>query len=601
MAKSALQRVSTNKPQLALADELARIARRVQTSTLAFGAAIALLQPETGDFVCQARSGSMAPPLEMPLQKEGSFTGVCIQSGEGLHCEDSETDDRVDTGVIRALGVRSIIAVPIKHQETVIGVLATFSPVRGAFTDIEVSALKTAADHVAGLVQGDGFLSRPPIPQDTIVKPSTAETRLILSPTVQILRRTGLYLAPQAPKTTPKTTRVRPISLYLGARAGTLFLIGSIAVLLTVGVTAYLRPGKLKWRAARHHARAASKQPAAVSLQRAPIQSAASPPTSDQVIEERLAKTPIPPATSLETPIRPSASPRIQIGQSAKHAETEPQVNSPQASETSARIQIVQGGQHAKTEAQVKSPPVSEASPRIQIVQGAKHAKTEAQVESPQASEASPRIEIVQGAKHAKTVAHVASPHAATASPRIQIVQGAKHAKTEAQVKSPQASEASPRIQIVQGAKHAKTEAQVESPQASEALPTIASTGQPAVASTVPPPSLASISPKGGLSAIFGAAPDLPRQIHELQPPQLVRSVPAVSPEFARQRRIRSVVLVKATIAKDGTVAKAEFAGGLPIFRDSALDAVRHRRYKPAMLDGQPVEQQIEIQLDFHP
>jgi len=547
MAKSALQRVSTNKPQLALADELARIARRVQTSTLAFGAAIALLQPETGDFVCQARSGSMAPPLEMPLQKEGSFTGLCIQSGEALHCEDSETDDRVDTGVIRALGVRSIIAVPIKHQETVIGVLATFSPVRGAFTDIEVSALKTAADHVAGLVQGDGFLSRPPIPQDTIVKPSTAETRLILSPTVQILRRTGLYLAPQAPKTTPKTTRVRPISLYLGARAGTLFLIGSIAVLLTVGVTAYLRPGKLKWRAARHHARAASKQPAAVSLQRVPIQSAASPPTSDQVIEERLAKTPIPPATSLETPIRPSASPRIQIGQSAKHAETEPQVNSPQASETSARIQIVQGGQHAKTEAQVESPRVSEASPRIQIVQGA------------------------------------------------------KHAKTEAQVKSPQASEASPRIQIVQGAKHAKTEAQVESPQASEALPTIASTGQPAVASTVPPPSLASISPKGGLSAIFGAAPDLPRQIHELQPPQLVRSVPAVYPEFARQRRIRSVVLVKATIAKDGTVAKAEFAGGLPIFRDSALDAVRHRRYKPAMLDGQPVEQQIEIQLDFHP
>jgi len=574
MAKSALQRVSTNKPQLALADELARIARRVQTSTLAFGAAIALLQPETGDFVCQARSGSMAPPLEMPLQKEGSFTGLFIQSGEALHCEDSETDDRVDTGVIRALGVRSIIAVPIKHQETVIGVLATFSPVRGAFTDIEVSALKTAADHVAGLVQGDGFLSRPPIPQNTIVKPSTAETRLILSPTVQILRRTGLYLAPQAPKTTPKTTRVRPISLYLGARAGTLFLIGSIAVLLTVGVTAYLRPGKLKWRAARHHARAASKQPAAVSLQRVPIQSAASPPTSDQVIEERLAKTPIPPATSLETPIRPSASPRIQIGQSAKHAETEPQVNSPQASETSARIQIVQGGQHAKTEAQVESPRVSEASPRIQIVQGAKHAKTEAQVKSPQASEA---------------------------SPRIQIVQGAKHAKTEAQVKSPQASEASPRIQIVQGAKHAKTEAQVESPQASEALPTIASTGQPAVASTVPPPSLASISPKGGLSAIFGAAPDLPRQIHELQPPQLVRSVPAVYPEFARQRRIRSVVLVKATIAKDGTVAKAEFAGGLPIFRDSALDAVRHRRYKPAMLDGQPVEQQIAIQLDFHP
>src|SRR5919108_3638058 len=178
MAKSALKkRASSSKPQLTLADELARIAKRAQTSTLAFGSAIALLDPGTGDFFCSARSGAMAPPLGMRLQVEHSFTGLCIQSGEILHCKDSETDERVDTAVIRALGVRSIVAAPIKDQSAVIGVFAVFSPVCGAFSDIHVSALKTAADHVAALVQGDHNASVPET-RTAIVEAATAETQL---------------------------------------------------------------------------------------------------------------------------------------------------------------------------------------------------------------------------------------------------------------------------------------------------------------------------------------------------------------------------------------------------------------------------------------
>ena len=464
MAKSALKRVSTSKPQLTLADELARIARRAQTSTLAFGAAIALLDPGTGDFFCSARSGGMAPPLGMRLQLEHSFTGLCIQSGELLHCKDSETDDRVDTAVIRALGVRSIIAAPIKDQGTVIGVFAVFSPVQGAFSDIQMSALRTAADHVAALVRGDRDASIAPTTRTPIVEAATVETRLALSPIAQMARRSGLALAPPYRRPPVRTTKLRK---QVWAR--TLVMITAVAALLIVGARPFWKTSKLRPRPARHHARVAPTQPAAVSLPTAPAANrpaASSSPASTQVIAADLAQTPIPPSTSVKTLVQASAVPRIRV---------------------------------------------------------------------------------------------------------------------------------------VRGATQIQAEPKPESPGETEAPPTMPSTARAAVVGALPPPSLASISPSSSLSEILEPAPSLPRQVHEVEPPQLVHSIPLVYPEFARQRRIRGLVLVKARIAKDGTVAKAEFAGGLPIFRDSALDAVRRWRYKPAMRDGQPVERQIEIQLDFHP
>ena len=464
MAKSAPQRVRSNQPELALADELARIARRAQTSTLAFGAAIALLEPGTADFFCRARSGSMAPPVGIRLQVERSFTGLCIQSGEVLHCEDSETDDRVDTAVIRALGVRSIIAAPIKDQGTVIGVFAVFSPIRGAFSEIHVSALKTMSDHVAELVRGEGIARKPPATQTALVKASTIETRLAVSPAVQLLRRSGLALVPRYSRPPVRTT-----NLHRKVRATTLILITAVAALVVVGARTFLRTSKQRSRADRHHAGAASTEPAAVSLQPAPVSirpAASPPPASTQVISGRVAKPPILPSTSPEAPIRPSTLPRVRMVRGAEHAQVEPRPESGRES---------------------------------------------------------------------------------------------------------------------------------EGPTASR------SATQPAVADAVPPPTLSSVSQAGSLSAVLVPAPSLPRQAREVEPPQLVHSVPVAYPEFARQRRIRSLVLVKARIGKDGTVAKAEFAGGLPIFQDSALAAVRRWRYKPAMRDGQPVEQQIEIRLDFHP
>src|SRR5262249_279847 len=115
-------------------DELTVIAKRAQSFANASGTAIALSEGNADEIICRARAGSTAPEVGTALRVEGTFTGLCIQTGKELSCDDAETDSRVDKAAIRALGIRSILVIPIKEEGRVIGVLAVFSPAARAFT-----------------------------------------------------------------------------------------------------------------------------------------------------------------------------------------------------------------------------------------------------------------------------------------------------------------------------------------------------------------------------------------------------------------------------------------------------------------------------------
>ncbi len=101
------------------------IAERALTFTRATGAAIAL--SAGAEMICEASAGSDAPPLDTRLEASSGFSGECVRTGRCLRCDDSETDDRVDRGGCRALGVRSIVAVPIRRGNRVAGLLEVFS------------------------------------------------------------------------------------------------------------------------------------------------------------------------------------------------------------------------------------------------------------------------------------------------------------------------------------------------------------------------------------------------------------------------------------------------------------------------------------------
>lgn len=130
------------------------LARRTQTFTHASGAAIALTEGE--HMVCRANAGLDAPPLGARLQIGSGFSGECVRGGMLLRCDDSETDSRVDRESCRALGIRSMIATPIRRDGAIIGLLEGLSPEAKAFGPDHEFLLPRLADLVADAVHRAG-------------------------------------------------------------------------------------------------------------------------------------------------------------------------------------------------------------------------------------------------------------------------------------------------------------------------------------------------------------------------------------------------------------------------------------------------------------
>lgn len=125
---------------------LEEIIERIQMLTRAEALAIVLQDGE--EMVCCARAGRTAPDLGWRVDAAIGLTGECIRSGNTLRCDDSEKDYRVNLQACRELGVKSIVAVPLRDQEYIIGVLEIFSAEPNAFTSLDVSLLQTMAREV---------------------------------------------------------------------------------------------------------------------------------------------------------------------------------------------------------------------------------------------------------------------------------------------------------------------------------------------------------------------------------------------------------------------------------------------------------------------
>jgi len=70
-------------------------------------------------------------------------------------------------------------------------------------------------------------------------------------------------------------------------------------------------------------------------------------------------------------------------------------------------------------------------------------------------------------------------------------------------------------------------------------------------------------------------------------------------PPLAKQARIQGVVELNAVIGKDGTVQNLSVVKGHPLLVNAALEAVKQWRYKPTLLNGEPVEVQTTIDVNF--
>ncbi|MGA9507513.1 MAG: TonB family protein [Candidatus Sulfotelmatobacter sp.] len=79
----------------------------------------------------------------------------------------------------------------------------------------------------------------------------------------------------------------------------------------------------------------------------------------------------------------------------------------------------------------------------------------------------------------------------------------------------------------------------------------------------------------------------------------LIRKVNPAYPPLARQARISGQVVLRAVISKDGSIENLSLVSGHPMLAPAAIEAVKQWKYKPYLLNGEPVEVDTEIQVNF--
>jgi TonB family protein len=527
-----------------LAQELASIAARAQTYTGASGAAIALSEGDVAEMVCRACSGPSAPDVGAHLRLEGTFTGMAVQSGQALRCDDSDTDNRVDAAACRALGTRSIVVVPIRDMDTeaVTGVLAVFAGNRNTFNDLHVAVLRTMAREVAVAVQKarkagisvNSITAAPPPPRhsDPGFTPPAATT----SRPGPVPVPTPIPGAAAAPKLAPE---IAPTMM-------------SPAPKLAAPVPP---PPPVE----DPHA----PQPMAAHVAPSTRKTFTAHPTPEWK------PAPPPPPRKVEPIIERTAEKRGSRPMVASFGTFDSVAEDKKPGGGGMGIWIgvgiaavvVVGGYFGYSALSSKAEPQAQTQP----APAATTASTPEPTAEPAATQSASQPTPTQApAKPAAQPAPQPATRAASKPPTPEPPPPAPEKK------QPQAVE---RAAVTPSA---QTRVE-EPPKAIAALPQIQ------VPITTAAPTLA--APKISQSTVA----------------ELVSRVNPAYPASARALRVEGTVLVEAAIGKDGVVKSVRVISGHTLLRDAAAQAVRQWRYKPATLNGQPIESTSQVTLKFSP
>ncbi len=123
----------------------------------------------------------------------------------------------------------------------------------------------------------------------------------------------------------------------------------------------------------------------------------------------------------------------------------------------------------------------------------------------------------------------------------------------------------------------------------------------------------------GVLGGIIGAVPSAapppppppPPAVKKVETPQrikvggnvqsamILRKPAPVYPQLAKSARVSGVVHLAAVISKDGTIQELHSLGGPALLIQAAIDAVKQWVYRPTMLNGEPVQVETTIDVNF--
>jgi periplasmic protein TonB len=90
-----------------------------------------------------------------------------------------------------------------------------------------------------------------------------------------------------------------------------------------------------------------------------------------------------------------------------------------------------------------------------------------------------------------------------------------------------------------------------------------------------------------------------PVRVSHMDEGDLVRKTLPVYPPLARMARIQGQVVLQAVISKQGVIENLKVLAGHPMLVPAAINAVRQWRYRPYVLNNEPVEVETQITVNF--
>lgn len=149
----------TPLPKIDLEPAIGVITERAQVLTGATGAAIALRKGD--EVICRARAGRTAPDLGVRLQMDSGISAECLKTGEVVMCNDAEASPYVDRISCTRLGVRSILAAPLRRFQNTLGIFEVLSAAPNAFNHNDVATMQLLSSMMVAAITR---LSHRPVP-----------------------------------------------------------------------------------------------------------------------------------------------------------------------------------------------------------------------------------------------------------------------------------------------------------------------------------------------------------------------------------------------------------------------------------------------------
>jgi protein TonB len=79
----------------------------------------------------------------------------------------------------------------------------------------------------------------------------------------------------------------------------------------------------------------------------------------------------------------------------------------------------------------------------------------------------------------------------------------------------------------------------------------------------------------------------------------LLQKTQPVYPPIAKAARVSGTVVLQATISKNGTIENLHVVSGPAMLQQAAMDAVKTWRYRPYLLNNEPVEVETTVNVIF--